>query len=197
MSPPLRLAVLISGSGRTLANFVDRIAAGTLPAQIACVICSKSGVPGIDVARRANLPVELVPRRNFPDDASFGDAIERALAPHSFDLAVLAGFIHHLPVSGRLRGRAINIHPALLPRFGGKGFYGERVHQAVLKAGDQESGCTVHWVDEQYDHGRIILQKRVPVLADDTAETLAHRVFEAECEAYPEALALLAKEWKR
>ena len=105
---------------------------------------------------------------------------------------MLAGFLHYLPIPAAWRGRVVNIHPALLPKFGGKGMYGDRVHQAVIEAREKESGCTVHWVDDVYDHGAVILQKRVPVRPDDTAEDLAHRVFDAECEAYPEAIALLA-----
>lgn len=197
MTAPLRLAVLISGAGRTLQNLVDRIAAGTLPARVEVVLCSRRGVAGSKVAKRAGLPLVEVFREDFCDAAAFGKAVVKALAPHTFDLAVLAGFLHLLPVPAAWRDRIVNIHPALLPKFGGKGFYGDRVHEAVLASGDRESGCTVHWVDDRYDHGKIILQKRVPVLVGDTPHTLAARVFEQECEALPEALSRLARDWKR
>jgi phosphoribosylglycinamide formyltransferase-1 len=197
MSRPLRLAVLISGAGRTLRNLLDRIASGRLDAEVAVVVCSKAGVAGEALARERGLPVATLPRRDYPDDPSFGEAVRRAVDPHRPDLVVLAGFLHYLPIPTEWRGRVVNIHPALLPKFGGKGFYGERVHRAVLAAGEKESGCTVHWVDDAYDRGPVILQKRVPVLPGDTPESLAARVFEQECEALPEALALLAAEVRR
>ncbi|MEK7467410.1 MAG: phosphoribosylglycinamide formyltransferase [Planctomycetota bacterium] len=193
MSAPLRLAVLVSGAGRTLENLAARIAAGTLPAHVAVVLSSKTGVAGRDVALRNGFPLVELFRAGFPDDASFGAAIHSALSPFRPDLIVLAGFLHFLSIPPDWRGRVVNIHPALLPRFGGKGMYGERVHKAVLAAGEKESGCTVHWVDDVYDHGAAILQKRVPVLAGDSPESLGKRVFESECEAYPEALAKLAR----
>lgn len=194
---PLRIAVLLSGSGRTLGNLINRIADASLPASIEGVVCSKAGVRGIQVAREAKLPVVEVSRTEFADDATFGDAVAAAIAPWKADVLVLAGFLHYLPMRPEWRNRVVNIHPALLPKFGGKGFYGDRVHRAVLRAGERESGCTVHWVDDVYDHGTTILQKRVPVLPTDTVESLAARVFAAECEAYPEALATLARERSR
>ncbi|MCE9581730.1 MAG: phosphoribosylglycinamide formyltransferase [Planctomycetes bacterium] len=197
MTAPLRLAVLISGAGRTLQNLVDRIASGALAAQIDVVVCSKKGVAGRDIPLRHGIPLADIFRADFKDDASFGRAIHEAIAPWRPDLVVLAGFLHFLPVPADWRGRVVNIHPALLPKFGGKGMYGEHVHRAVIAAGDRESGCTVHWVDDVYDHGGAILQKRVPVLAGDTPELLAKRVFEKECEALPEAIALLAREPRR
>lgn len=193
MSEPLRLAVLLSGAGRTLQNLVDRISTGVLPARVAVALSSKKGVSGRDVALRNGLSLAEVFRAGFPDDASFGAAVHAAVQPFRPDLIVLAGFLHYLPIPAAWRGRVVNIHPALLPKFGGTGMYGERVHKAVLAAGEKESGCTVHWVDDVYDHGESILQKRVPVLAGDTTDTLSKRVFEAECEAYPEALAMLAQ----
>ncbi|KAF0245314.1 MAG: phosphoribosylglycinamide formyltransferase [Planctomycetota bacterium] len=197
MREPLRLAVLLSGAGRTLQNLVDRIAAGALPASVAVALSSKRGAAGRDVALRNGLPLAEVFRAGFPDEASFGEAVHAAVQPFRPDLVVLAGFLHFLPIPASWRGRVVNIHPALLPKFGGKGMYGDRVHEAVLASGDKESGCTVHWVDDVYDHGELILQKRVPVLAGDTTDTLSRRVFQAECEAYPEALAMLAQAVRR
>ncbi|MCC6741049.1 MAG: phosphoribosylglycinamide formyltransferase [Planctomycetia bacterium] len=197
MTAPLRLAVLLSGAGRTLANIVDRIEAGRLDARVAVVLSSRKGVAGRDIALRHGIPLIDVPRAAHPSDASFGAAVNDAIAPFRPDLVVLAGFLHFLTVPAAWRGRIVNIHPSLLPKFGGKGMYGHRVHDAVLAAGERESGCTVHWVDDVYDHGETILQRRVPVKPGDTAEDLAHRVFEQECEAYPEALALLAGRIRR
>lgn len=178
---PVRLGVLLSGSGRTLQNLIDRIADGTLPAVIACVIADREQAYGLTRARAAGLPASV--ERDT-------EAIYATLRHHRVELLCLAGYLRLLPVAPDFAGRVLNIHPALLPKFGGKGFYGERVHRAVLAAGDNESGCTVHICDDHYDRGTILLRKRVPVLPDDTVETLAARVFAAECEAYPEAIRL-------
>jgi formyltetrahydrofolate-dependent phosphoribosylglycinamide formyltransferase len=189
----IRLAVLISGSGRTLQNFIDRIADGRFDARIEIVISSREGVQGIDRAGAAGLPVAVVPRRSYGSDAGFSETITRILRGYEFDFVTLAGFMHLYRFPAELEGRVLNIHPALLPKYGGRGFYGTRVHRAVLRAGDRESGCTVHYADLRYDSGPILLQRKVPVLPGDTEESLAARVFEAECEAYPAALELAAK----
>lgn len=189
----LRLAVLLSGSGRTLENLLSRSASGELPAEVAVVVSSRPGVRGLEIARAAGIPAHAVPRREFPDAASFSAAINDIIVPHCPDLVVLAGFLSlYLPPT-HLAGRVMNIHPALIPSFCGKGYYGHRVHEAVLESGVRVSGCTVHFADAEYDHGPIILQRVVPVLDDDTPDTLAARVFEAECEAYPEAIRLFAE----
>ena len=192
INDPVRLAVLISGGGTTLQNFIDRITDGRMKAEIALVISSNPTAGGIERARRAGVPVELIRREDHPSVASFSDAIFGRCRAVSADLVTLAGFLKLLKIPPDFVGRVMNIHPALLPAFGGKGMYGHRVHEAVLKAGVQVSGCTVHWVDNQYDHGPIILQRTVPMLDGDTPETLAARVFEQEGEAYPEAIRLFA-----
>lgn len=188
----LRIAVLLSGSGRTLENLIVAIERGELPAQIVAVISSRAGVRGNTVAQEAGLPLMVIPRREFATAERFSQAIYEALAPFDVDLIVLAGFLAKLTVPDEYAGRIMNIHPSLLPLFGGRGFYGDRVHQAVLESGMKVSGCTVHFVDAQYDAGPIILQRCVPVLDDDTPETLAARVFAEECKAYPEAIRLFA-----
>jgi len=187
----LRLAVLLSGSGRTLENLLDRIAAGTLPATVAVVVASRSDVRGVRIAERAGVPVRVLPRA--------GEAVERwsgsvfaACADARADLVVMAGFLHLVRIPTAYVGRVINIHPSLLPAFGGQGFHGIHVHRAVLERGCTVSGCTVHVVDDEYDHGRVLLQKVVPVLTDDSPESLAARVFAAECEALPETIARIA-----
>lgn len=188
--PPVRLAVLISGGGTTLKNLIDQIAAGTLNARIERVIASRPGIGGIAHAVAAKIPVDVVDRKAFPDVAAFSRAVFEKLKPASVDLVCLGGWLSLLEVPTRWNGRVMNIHPALLPAFGGKGMFGRNVHEAVLSAGCRVSGCTVHFVDATYDTGPIVLQRPCEVRPDDTPETLAARVFEEEMKAYPEAIRL-------
>jgi phosphoribosylglycinamide formyltransferase-1 len=181
--------VLLSGGGRTLLNLLEAIAAGRLAAQVRLVITSRADVAGVERARAAGLPVEILRPRDFRDPAAFAASQTGAILAVRPDLVVMAGYLVHYPVPPALAGRILNIHPALLPRHGGRGMYGDRVHAAVLAAGEAESGCTVHVVDDEYDNGPIIAQARVPVLAGDDVRALAERVFEAECATYPEAIA--------
>lgn len=181
---PLRVACLVSGGGRSVMNLQDRIERGELPASIVLVLATRPGVGAIERARARGLAVaELAPHPRETLD----DRVDAALRASGADLVVLAGYLRLFRVAA-WKGRCINIHPALLPRHGGKGLWGHHVHEAVLAAGDRESGCTVHWVDEQYDHGQTILQRRCPVLPSDTPESLASRVFAEELEALPEAI---------
>jgi formyltetrahydrofolate-dependent phosphoribosylglycinamide formyltransferase len=186
------LAVLLSGGGHTLQNFIDEIAAGRLDARIRVVVSSRRDAAGVQRAREAGIPCHVVERRRFASGEEFSAAITEALEPYAVDLVLLAGFLQLYLFPDKYRGRVLNIHPGLLPRYGGRGMYGHYVHEAVLAAGETESGCTVHLADHEYDHGPIVLQRRVPVLPGDTPETLAERVFAAECEAYPEAVRLFA-----
>ena len=188
----VKLAVLLSGGGRTLQNFLDQIAAVRLDARVEVVVSSDPRALGVEKARQAGIDCEVVDRRRFASDEPFSEAITEVLDRYDIDLVILAGFLRKYLFPERLRGRVLNIHPALLPQYGGRGMYGHRVHEAVIAAGDAESGCTVHIADEEYDNGPIVLQRRVPVLPGDTPDTLAERVFEAECEAYPEAVRLVA-----
>jgi phosphoribosylglycinamide formyltransferase-1 len=187
---PLRLAVLLSGSGRTLENLLARIATGRLQAEIVVVVSSRADVRGAGIAEAAGIPVHVLPPGRLAVEAWSDDlfAACRAARP---DLVVMAGFLHLVRIPADFAGRVINIHPSLLPAFGGKGFHGMHVHRAVIDRGCTISGCTVHLVDDEYDHGRILLQKAVPVLPDDSPESLAARVFAAECEALPEAITAL------
>jgi phosphoribosylglycinamide formyltransferase 1 len=187
----LRLAVLLSGSGRTLENLLDRIAAGRLTASVERVVSSRGDVRGVRLAEQAGIPVTVLPPAGRPL-ADWSDAIFAACREANPDLVVMAGFLHLVAIPADFAGRVINIHPALLPAFGGKGFHGMHVHRAVIARGCTVSGCTVHLVDNEYDHGRILLQKTVPVLRDDTAESLATRVFAVECETLPEAINRIA-----
>ena len=187
----LRLVVLLSGSGRTLENLLDRIAAGRLTASVERVVSSRGDVRGVRLAEQAGIPVTVLPPAGRPL-ADWSDAIFTACREANPDLVVMAGFLHLVAIPADFVGRVINIHPALLPAFGGKGFHGMHVHRAVIARGCTVSGCTVHLVDNEYDHGRILLQKTVPVLRDDTAESLAARVFAVECETLPEAINRIA-----
>jgi formyltetrahydrofolate-dependent phosphoribosylglycinamide formyltransferase len=188
---PLRLGVLFSGGGRTLENLARRCLDGTLPAKVAVAISSHPEAAGIERARRLGVTCRLIDYRGAGEN--FSDAITRELEAAGVDLVLLAGFIRHYRVPPRFAGRVMNIHPALLPGFGGKGFYGDRVHRAVIAAGVKFSGCTVHFVTDEYDGGPIILQRVVPVAPDDTPATLAERVFAEECIAYPEAVRLYSE----
>jgi len=186
---PIRLAVLVSGGGRTLANLLDRIAAGSLPARVEAVVSSRDDIRGVEIARASGIPVHVLPPRGRPLADWSRDVFA---ACGGADLVVMAGFLHLIEVPADFAGRVINIHPSLLPAFGGKGFHGMHVHRAVLDRGCTVSGCTVHLVDGEYDHGRILLQRAVQVLPDDTPESLAARVFAAECECLPAAIASFA-----
>jgi phosphoribosylglycinamide formyltransferase 1 len=194
-SKPLNLAVLASGSGTTLQNLIDQIAAGTLPdARVGIVIGSRPELLALKRAAEARLMNFVVDRRAFPDVAAFSKAVFSLCDDAGVDLVVLAGWLCLLDVPERYAGRVMNIHPALLPGpFGGKGMYGAKVHEAVLSHGCKVSGCTVHFVDAQYDNGPIIVQRTCEVRDDDTPQTLAARVFEEEKIAYPHAIRLFAE----
>jgi phosphoribosylglycinamide formyltransferase-1 len=192
-SDPLRLGVLISGGGTTLANLIERRADGRLRnCDITLVISSRSEVRGVEIARRADLPLEIIRKRDFPELSEFSNAVVAALDAARVDLVVMAGFLCLWRIPGRYQGRVLNIHPALLPSFGGHGMYGHHVHEAVLAARETESGCSVHLADNQYDHGPIIAQTHVPVRADDTPDSLAERVGVAERELYPRVIQAVA-----
>lgn len=191
-APRVRIAVLISGGGTTLRNLIERIEAGTLNAEILLVVSSSSKAGGLQFAEPAGIPSAVVRRKDFDSQDAFSAAIFDRCRQAGVDLVVMGGFLKRVTIPDDFANRVINIHPALIPSFCGEGMYGHFVHEAVLDYGAKVSGCTVHFADNQYDHGPVILQKAVPVLDDDTPETLAARVFEAECEAYPEVLNLIA-----
>lgn len=184
----LRVAVLVSGSGRSLQNLIDLSRDRALPIEIVLVVGSKHGIRGLDRAVAADIPVSVVERKGFGSAEAFSETIFTLMTVYRVDLVVLAGWLSLLSIPGPYLGRVMNIHPALLPKYGGKGMYGHHVHEAVVKAGDAESGCTVHFVNNEYDAGPMILQRRCPVLPGDTADMLADRVFAEELVAYPEAI---------
>jgi phosphoribosylglycinamide formyltransferase-1 len=185
----LRLAVMISGGGTTLQNLIDRIRDGRLPGvEIAVVIASRREIGGVQRAEAAGLPVDVITVKDHPNVQRFSDHIVLNLDVFAVDLVVQAGWLCYWKLPGRWLGKVINTHPALLPKFGGKGFYGRHVHEAVLAAGETLSGATVHWVDNEYDHGKIIMQERCPVLQGDTPESLGERVQSLERELLPRAI---------
>jgi phosphoribosylglycinamide formyltransferase-1 len=189
---PLRVAVLLSGEGTSLENLFEQIESGALNAQIVAVISSKENAGGLERARRRGVPALAVPRNQYPDSGKFNDAIHAELDQREIDLVACLGFLSPFETRGKFDGRAINVHPALIPAFCGKGYYGQRVHEAVLASGATTTGATVHFVDDEYDSGPIILQEEVPVHSDDTAASLADRVQVAERRLVPKAIQLFA-----
>lgn len=183
---PVRVAVLVSGGGTNLQALLDALHDSPI-ARVVRVISNRPDAGALERARRANVAVTVLKNLNDPSElhTALGDA----------QLIVLAGYLKliHPSIVARFRGRMINIHPALLPDFGGPGMYGHRVHEAVLASGAKESGATVHFVDEEFDSGAIIAQEKVPVQEGDTAETLAARVLEAEHRLLPRVVLDLAR----
>jgi phosphoribosylglycinamide formyltransferase 1 len=192
LNRPVRLAVLISGGGTTLMNLLEKNRAGQLDAEFPIVIASKEDCRGVERARNAGLTCEPVVRSEFDSVKTFSERIFDLCREAEVDLVILGGFLSLVQISDDFENRVINIHPSLIPAFCGKGFHGHHVHEAVLERGAKVSGCTVHFANNEYDAGPIILQKVVPVMDDDTPDTLQKRVFEAECEAFPEAIRMFA-----
>jgi phosphoribosylglycinamide formyltransferase-1 len=189
----IRLGVLISGGGTTLMNILEYITAGKLNAEVAVVISSRSTVAGVEKARNAGLDVKIVRKKDYRDVDEFSKRIEQELVAANVDLVIQGGWLCLWKIPARYENRVMNIHPALLPSFGGKGMWGHFVHEAVLKAGCRISGCTVHFCTNEYDKGPIIVQRACQVKYGDDPDTLAARVFEQECIAYPEAIKLFAE----
>lgn len=200
MTEKVHLAVLLSGGGTTFQYIQDRIDAGELPAVVEVVVSSRADAGGLRRAADHNIPHALVDRKKFAGSGSEVEArisreIEGILSNYRVDLVVLAGFMTRLSTEfvQRFRNRIMNTHPALIPAFCGEKFYGERVHAAVIEYGVKYSGCTIHFVDEEYDHGPIILQKVVPVTDDDTVESIGDKVRFEEKILYCEAIRLFAE----
>ncbi len=190
---PFKIAVLLSGSGTTLQNILDRIDAGELSVEVALVVSSLSKAYGLDRAKSHNVPAAVVRRKDFEDMESFSRAIFGKIDAAGVELAVCAGFMVKLAVPPHWAGKIINVHPALVPAFCGEGMYGHHVHEAAVAYGVKLSGCTVHFVDNEYDHGPVIAQSAVPVSSDDTADALAERVQAAERKVYPRVIQAIAE----
>jgi phosphoribosylglycinamide formyltransferase-1 len=195
---PCRLAALISGAGSTMVNLQEHIARGEVPAEIAVVVSSRADAPGVARAREIGLEARVLGRKPFRrdgvfDEVAYSAALVALLEPFAPDLLVLAGFMTRLAAPVLDRWPVLNVHPALLPAFGGAGFYGHHVHAAVLAAGVRTTGATVHFVDGEYDRGPIVAQEEIRIAPGDTAEALAARVQEVERRIYPRAVAAFAR----
>jgi len=195
-SAPMRLAVFASGGGSNFEAICRAVEAGRLDAEVVLCLADRLNAGVLERATTRGIPTIVLRRKDFPDDASFASRTVRALDETGANFVALAGYLKRVPpaVVARFTGRMTNIHPALLPDFGGPGMYGEHVHRAVLESGARESGATVHLVDDDYDSGSIIAQRRVTVRADDTPETLARRVLAIEHDLYPDVLQRFARE---
>lgn len=190
---PLRVAVLLSGEGTSLENLCEEIDKGRVPARVVAVVSSKEGAGGLRRAENRGIPAVAVPRKQHRDLDEFNDRLHEALAPHDPELIALLGFLSPFQLRGRFADRVLNVHPALIPSFSGRGFYGRHVYEAVLQKGVKLTGATVHFVDEEYDHGPIVLQEAVAVREDDDVESLQARVTAAERRLVPEAVRLFAE----
>lgn len=188
----LPLAVFISGGGTTLRNLIEKQQAGLLDVDFRLVISSNPAAKGLGFARTAGIPTLVVKQSRRASADDYSHAMFEPVRQSGAELVVMGGFLKHVLIPQDFAGRVINIHPSLIPAFCGHGMYGHHVHEAALAMGVKVSGCTVHFVDNQYDHGPIILQRVVDVSDDDTPDTLAARVFQAECEALPQAIRLVA-----
>jgi phosphoribosylglycinamide formyltransferase-1 len=189
----LKVAVLISGGGTTLKNLIDRQKSGELPIAIPLVISSKASAGGLAFAEEAHIPSLVIRRKDYESPEAYRDAIFDPIRQSGAEYVVMGGFLQHLLIAHDFQNRVVNIHPSLIPAFSGHGYYGLKVHQAAIDYGVKLSGCTVHFVDDHYDHGPVILQRSCPVLNDDTAESLQKRVFALECDALPAVLRGLAE----
>jgi phosphoribosylglycinamide formyltransferase 1 len=189
---PLPVAVFISGGGRSLANLIDHRDHHGLPIDIRLVISSRSDVAGVSIAQNAGIKTLVVPKTKGIDDASFCRLMFDPVRASGAQWVIMAGYLKHVAIPDDFQNRVINIHPSLLPAFGGPGMYGDRVHQAVIDRKVALSGCTVHFVDNHYDNGPIILQKWCEVAPGETASSLAAKVFELEKAALPQAIRKIA-----
>lgn len=189
----LRLGVLLSGGGSTMVNLQEYIQRGELSAQIVQVISSRPSAAGVQRAQERDLPVQVVARKQFDSASAFSAEIWNLLRSADVDLVCLAGFLSMIDIPDDYVGRVMNTHPALLPSFGGHGMWGHHVHEAVLAAGCKISGCTIHFADDEYDNGPIIIQRSCAVHEDDTPDTLAERVIAEERIAFPQAVQLYAE----
>ena len=184
-----RVAVLVSGGGRSLENLAERCAEGTLDAELGLVISNRADAYALERAARLNIPIQVIDEAREMSPEAFSKTVFQATENAGCSLVVLAGFLRFLPIPPAWEGRVLNIHPSLLPAFGGKGYYGDRVHAAVLERGVKYTGCTVHYVDNVYDNGPILIQRVLEVLPEDDVHSLAARVFEEEKVALPDAIA--------
>jgi len=201
MQQPLPIAVLISGGGTTLCNLIERRDLGTLQVDFRLVVSSTIHAGGLRYAEAASIPTAVVPKDRNMTAIEHSEKVFGPIRDSGTELVVMGGYLQHVLIPKDFENKVINIHPSLIPAFSGKGMYGLRVHQAAIDFGVKVSGCTVHFVDNEYDHGPIILQRVCEVLETDSAESLQRRVFELECDALPRAIckiaAMSADNWTR
>ncbi|MEQ1830349.1 MAG: phosphoribosylglycinamide formyltransferase [Pirellula sp.] len=190
----LPIAVLISGGGTTLKNLIAHRDEGKLPVEFRIVVSSRSDAGGLQFARNANIPTAVIPKKKSQSAEEHSQSVFDPIRRLNVELVVMGGYLQHLLIPKDFEGRVINVHPSLIPSFCGKGMYGLKVHQSAIDFGVRISGCTVHVVDNEYDHGPILQQRACQVFADDTAETLQRRVFELECIALPDVIRQKAQE---
>ncbi|MBA7705664.1 Phosphoribosylglycinamide formyltransferase [subsurface metagenome] len=190
----IRIAVLVSGGGTNLQALIDNCKSGFIQGKIVLVISSRPQAYALKRAEKENIHTKVIEKKHYGNEKEYSDAIQREIRAKKVDLICLAGFLVKLSpnIIKTYESRIMNIHPALLPSFGGKGMYGIKVHEEVLKRGQKYSGCSVHLVDEEYDHGPVILQKKVPVKKDDTPQILAERILKEEHKLYPQAVRMFA-----
>ena len=196
MNQPLPIAVLISGGGTTLKNLIEQRDQGRLAVDFRLVVSSKKDVAGVSIAQAASIPTVIVPKLKTQSAEAHSEAVFAPIRKSGAQWVVMGGYLQHVLIPSDFENRVINIHPSLIPAFSGKGMFGLKVHQAVIDSGVKESGCTVHFVDNEYDHGPILLQLTCPVLETDTSETLQRRVFELECKGLPESIRSIASQVK-
>ena len=194
--PLMPVTVFLSGGGRSLANLIEARNRGELAVDFRLVISSSSTVRGVQIARKAGIETSIITRSSHSDPITYSEAMFTPCRDNGSALVVMAGFLKHVLIPEDFQARVLNIHPSLLPSFGGEGMYGHHVHEAAIKKGVKLSGCTVHYVDNHYDNGPILHQRSCPVLPSDDANALAARVFEQECLALPEAIQLHYEKWK-
>jgi len=187
----IKIAVWISGGGTTLSNILECVSKGTLDVEVCLVVSSRAEVGGVEIAKAAGIETQVVCRAQFDTPTGYRDGMFRRARELDVDYVVMAGFLKHVLIPRDFTNRVVNIHPSLIPAFCGKGMYGNRVHQAVVESGVTVSGCTIHFVDNEFDQGPIIYQQTVPVGEADCAEDVRQRVFIAECDAYPKVLSWL------
>lgn len=192
LSSSFKICVLISGGGTTLKNLIDFQRAGNLDAEIACVVSSNPSAQGNLFATENKIPLVTIQRQSFASDADFSETIFSHCRSANIDLVVMGGFLKKLVIPDDFANRVINIHPSLIPAFSGKGFYGMNVHRAVVNYGCKISGCTVHFVDNEYDHGPVIAQEHVALSGSESAETVQELVFDVECRIYPSVINQIA-----
>ena len=192
MHGQLPIAVLISGGGTTLRNLIELRDRGMLPVDFRLVVSSKSQAGGLHYAEAAMIPTVVIPKIKAQSAPEHSESIFGLVRDVGAELVVMGGYLQHVLIPADFEKKVINIHPSLIPSFSGRGMYGLKVHQAALDFGVKVTGCTVHFVDNEYDHGPIILQSTCEVFETDTAESLQRRVFELECEALPHAIRMIA-----